>query len=361
MAAAFIPVPYASLENQMPAKLRVPGCEGRAANVVITGGSAGLGRATAVLFARHGCNVAVVARDPARLDDTRRDIEAAGSRALSFPVDVSDAQAVEAAADTVASEWGAIDVWVNCAMATIFARFVDIKPDEFRRVTEVTCLGFVYGTMAALKHMRPRNHGTIVQVGSALSYRAIPLQSAYCASKFAIRGFTDSLRSELLHDRSRVRITMVQMPAFNTPQFNWARNRMPRKPMPVPPIFQPEFGARAILRAAIQTPRELWVGRPAIQAILGNFIAPGWIDHLLASSGYEGQLSPERSDPSAPDNLFTPVPGHFGAHGRFDGQSSRTGWITASGGAVRRFIGATAIAGIAGLLAGAAFSRRNTR
>lgn len=345
----------------MAAKLHIPGCDGRAPNVVITGGSAGLGRAAAVAFARHRCNVAVIARDPGRLDDTRRDIEAAGSRALSFPVDVSDARAVEAAADSVASEWGAIDVWVNCAMATIFAPFAGIKPDEFRRVAEVTLLGFVYGTMAALKHMRPHNRGTIVQVGSALSYRAIPLQSAYCASKFAIRGFTDSLRSELLHDNSRIRITMVQMPAFNTPQFNWARNRMPRKPMPVPPIFQPEWGASAILRAAVDAPRELWVGKPAIQAILGNFVAPGWIDRLLARAGYEDQLSPERSDAGAPDNLFTPVAGDFGAHGRFDGQSSRSGWIAVSGGSVRRLIGATAIAGIAGLLAIAALTRHNGR
>lgn len=345
----------------MAVKLRVPGCEGRAPNVVVTGGTAGVGRATVAAFAKHGCNVAVIARDPARLDETRREIEAAGGRALTFPVDVSDARAVESAADTVASEWGTIDIWVNCAMATIFAPFAKIEPDEFRRVAEVTFLGYVYGTMAALKHMRPRNHGTIVQVGSALSYRAIPLQSAYCASKFAIRGFTDSLRSELLHDHSRIRITMVQMPAFNTPQFNWARNRMPRKPMPVPPIFQPEFGARAILRAAVNCPRELWVGKPAIQAILGNFIAPGWIDHFLARDGYDGQLSPERSDPRAPDNLFSPVAGDFGAHGRFDGQSSRTGWVTASGAAVRRFIGAAAIAGLAGLLATAALTRRNPR
>ncbi|HEX5280094.1 MAG TPA: SDR family oxidoreductase [Micropepsaceae bacterium] len=342
----------------MTAKLHVPGCDGRAPNVVVTGGSAGLGRATAVEFAKHGCNVAVIARDPGRLDDARRDIETEGVRALTFPVDVSDAQAVEAAADTVAGEWGCIDVWVNCAMATVFAPFAEIQPDEFRRVAEVTFLGFVYGTMAALKHMRPRNHGTIVQVGSALSYRAIPLQSAYCASKFAIRGFTDSLRSELLHDHSLIRITMVQMPAFNTPQFNWARNHMPRKPMPVPPIFQPEFGARAILRAAAHAPRELWVGKPAIQAIVGNFIAPGWIDRFLARSGYEGQLSPENSDPGAPDNLFTPVKGDFGAHGRFDGQTSPAGWITASGGAVRRFIGGAALAGIAALLATAALVRR---
>lgn len=345
----------------MPAKLRIPGCEGRAPTVVITGGSAGLGRATAVAFARRACNVAVIARDPARLIDTQRDIEGAGGRALTFPVDVSDAKGVEAAADTVASEWQRIDVWVNCAMATVFAPFADITPDEFRRVAEVTFLGFVYGTMAALKHMRPRNHGTIVQVGSALSYRAIPLQSAYCASKFAIRGFTDSLRSELLHDHCRIRLTMVQMPAFNTPQFNWARNHMSRKPMPVPPIFQPEFGAEAILRAAERAPRELWVGKPAIQAIVGNLVAPGWIDRLLSREGYEGQLSPEHSDPDAPDNLFSPVPGHYGAHGRFDKQSRAAGWITASGGAVRRWIGATALAGIAGLIATAALARRHWR
>lgn len=341
----------------MNAKLRIPGCRGRAPNVVITGGSAGLGRATAIEFARHGCNVAVIAREPARLLDAQRDIEAQGGRALTFPVDVSDAKALEAAADSVASEWNGIDIWINCAMATVFSPFHEIKPDEFRRVAEVTFLGFVYGTMAALKHMRPLNQGTIIQVGSALSYRAIPLQSAYCACKFAIRGFTDSLRSELLHDHSRIRLTMVQMPAFNTPQFDWARNRMSRKPMPVPPIFQPEFGARAILKAARQAPRELWVGKPAIQAIVGNFVAPGWIDRFLAKKGYDGQLSPERSDPSAPDNLFAPVPGNYGAHGRFDRQSSPGGSITASGGAVRRVAGAAALAGIAGLIATAALGR----
>jgi NAD(P)-dependent dehydrogenase (short-subunit alcohol dehydrogenase family) len=342
----------------MSERLRIAGCENRAANVVVTGGSAGLGRAIAVAFAKHGCNVAVIARDPARLAETRRDIEGAGGRSLTFPVDVSDAAAVQAAADTVASDWNSIDVWVNCAMATIFAPFQEIQPDEFRRVIEVTLLGFVYGTMAALKHMRAGNSGTIVQVGSALSYRAIPLQSAYCASKFAIRGFTDSLRSELLHDKSKIRLTMVQMPAFNTPQFDWARNKMSRKPMPVPPIFQPEFGARAVLRAAQYAPRGLWVGKPAIQAIIGNFVVPGWIDRLLARKGYEGQLSPENHNPAQPDNLFSPVEGNYGAHGRFDRQSSDTGYLTASGGTVRKVIGATALAGIAGLLATAAFGSR---
>ena len=343
----------------MGTELCIPDCENRRANVVITGGSAGLGRAIAVEFARRGCNVAVIARDPARLSDAKRDIEAAGGRSLGFPTDVSDAKAVEAAADTVASEWNSIDVWVNCAMATVFAPFHEMTPGEFRRVAEVTFLGFVHGTMAALKHMRPRDSGTIVQIGSALAYRAIPLQSAYCASKFAIRGFTDSLRSELLHDKSHVRITMVQMPAFNTPQFDWARNRMPRKPMPVPPIFQPEFGARAVVRAAQRAPRELWVGEPSIQAILGNFVAPGWIDRFLARKGYEGQLSPERADPGTPDNLFAPVPGRFGAHGRFDSES-RNASVTVSSGAARKIIGATALACVAGLLA-VAFAQRSGR
>jgi NAD(P)-dependent dehydrogenase (short-subunit alcohol dehydrogenase family) len=302
----------------------------------------------------------VIARDPVRLNQARRDIEAAGGRSLAFPADVADAKAVEAAADSVASEWNSIDVWVNCAMTTVFAPFHKITPEEFRRVIEVTFLGYVHGTMAALKHMRPRNAGTIVQVGSALAYRAIPLQSAYCASKFAIRGFTDSLRSELLHDNCRVRLTMVQMPAFNTPQFDWARNKMPRKPMPVPPIFQPEFGARAIVRAAHTAPRELWVGRPAIQAILGTMLAPGWLDGFLARNCYDAQMSPELAHPPEPGNLFKPMPGDFGAHGRFDQQSSRSS-VVASGGAVRKMIGATALAASAGLLAVAALGRRNGR
>ncbi len=331
-----------------------------AANVVITGGSAGLGRATAVEFARQGCNVAVIARDPARLNEARRDIEGAGGRSLAFPVDVAEAKSVEAAADTVASEWNSIDVWVNCAMATVFAPFHEITPEEFRRVIEVAFLGYVHGTMAALKHMRPRNAGTIVQVGSALSYRAIPLQSPYCACKFAIRGFTDSLRSELLHDNSRIRLTMVQMPAFNTPQFDWARSKMSRKPMPMPPIFQPEFGARAIVRAAQTAPRELWVGRPAIQAILGTMVAPGWLDRFLARYGYDSQLSPQKADPAEAGNLFAPVPGDFGAHGRFDRQSSQTS-VVASGGTVRKVVAVAALAASAGVLAIAALGRRNGR
>jgi NAD(P)-dependent dehydrogenase (short-subunit alcohol dehydrogenase family) len=211
-----------------------------------------------------------------------------------------------------------MDVWVNDAMVTIFAPVKEIKPAEFRRVTEVTYLGQVYGTMAALKHMRPRNRGTIVQVGSALSYRAIPLQSAYCGAKFAIRGFTDALRSELDHEKSRIRLTMVQLPAVNTPQFDWARSRMPRKLQPVPPIYQPEAIAKEIVRAALEAPRELWIGRSALKAIFGGMLLPLLGDRILASEGYSGQMTAELASPDRRDNLFEPVPCDLGVHGRFD-------------------------------------------
>ena len=251
--------------------------------VVVTGASAGVGRAVAIAFAQKDWNVALIARGKESLEGTRRDVEAAGGHALVLPLDVADADAVFAAADQVVAEWGRIDVWVNDAMVTIFAPVNEIKPDEFRRVTEVTYLGQVYGTMAALRHMRPRNRGTIVQVGSALSYRAIPLQSAYCGAKFAIRGFTDALRSELDHERSRIRLTMVQLPAVNTPQFNWARSRMPRKLQPVPPIYQPEAIAKEIVRAALEAPRELWIGRSALKAIFGGMLLPLLGDRILAT------------------------------------------------------------------------------
>ena len=211
----------------------------------------------------------------------------------------------------------------QCAMVTIFAPVKEIKSEEFRRVTEVTYLGQVHGTMAALKHMRPRNQGTIVQVGSALSYRAIPLQSAYCGAKFAIRGFTDSLRSELLHDRSRIRLTMVQLPAVNTPQFDWARSRMPRKLQPVPPIYQPEAIASEIVRAAFEAPRELWIGRSALKAIFGGMLLPLLGDRILANEGYSGQMTAELASPDRRDNLFEPVPSDPGAHGRFDRSARR--------------------------------------
>jgi NAD(P)-dependent dehydrogenase (short-subunit alcohol dehydrogenase family) len=291
--------------------------------VVVTGASAGVGRATAVAFARNGFHVGLIARGRDGLEGARRDVEAAGGRAVVLPLDVADADAVSAAADRVVAEWGKIDVWVNDAMATIFSPVHEIKPDEFRRVTEVTYLGQVYGTMAALKHMRSRNRGTIVQVGSALAYRAIPLQSAYCGAKFAIRGFTDSLRSELEHEGSRVRLSMVQLPAVNTPQFDWARSRMPKRLQPVPPIYQPEAIAREIVRAARDAPRELWIGRSALKAIIGTMLLPRLGDRILASEGYSGQMTAEPARSDRPDNLFEPVSGDPGAHGRFDKQAHR--------------------------------------
>ena len=251
----------------------------------------------------------------------RAEIEQAGGRALAFPADVTDPGGGRRRRGRTEREFGAIDIWVNCAMATIFAPVRRITPDEFRRATEVTYLGYVYGTMAALKRMRPRNRGTIVQVGSALAYRAIPLQSAYCGAKFAIRGFTDSLRSELLHDGSAIHLTMVQMPALNTPQFDWARNKMPRRPQPVPPIFQPEVAAEAIVFAAYARRREVWVGWPDRQGDPRQQDRSRPARPLSGPRGYDGQLTDEPAAPAAPDNLFEPLPGDHGAHGRFDARA----------------------------------------
>jgi NAD(P)-dependent dehydrogenase (short-subunit alcohol dehydrogenase family) len=287
--------------------------------VAITGAGAGVGRAVAREFARHGWNVALIARGLDRLNEAAREIEQYGVRSLPISVDVADFSAVEAAADRIETELGSIDVWINNAMATIFAPVSDIKPDEFRRATEVTYLGQVHGTMAALARMRPRNHGAIVNIGSALAYRAIPLQAAYCGAKFAVRGFTDALRCELLHDGSAIDLVMVHLPAVNTPQFEWALNKTGKKAQPVPPIFQPEVAARAIYFAAAHPKRrELWVGLSSVKAILGNELAPGLLDRYLADTGYSEQLADEESPHNAPANLFEPVPGEFGAHGRFD-------------------------------------------
>ena len=265
----------------------------------------------------------LLARGVEGLEAAAREVAQEGGAALVLPTDVADADAVERAAAAVEDRFGPIDIWVNCAMATIFSPFADLTPDEYRRATEVTYLGYVYGTMAALRRMRPRDRGTIVQVGSALAYRAIPLQSVYCGAKFAIRGFTDSIRSELLHDRSRVHITMVQMPALNTPQFDWARNKTGKRAQPVPPIFQPELAAEAIVFAAHARRREIYVGWPSARAILANKIVPGLLDRYLAGAGYSGQLTDEPTPPDAPDNLYKPVPGDRGAHGRFDDRASR--------------------------------------
>jgi NADP-dependent 3-hydroxy acid dehydrogenase YdfG len=311
---------------------------------VITGSSAGIGRATARHFAANGWRVALLARGPEGLVHAKREIEAAGSEALAIPTDVADCAQVEAAAMRVEREWGPIDVWVNNAMATIFCEFATIAPEDFRRATEVTYLGAVWGTRAALKRMLARNAGTIVQVGSALAYRSIPLQSAYCGAKSAVRGFTDAVRSELIHAGARVHLSMVQLSAFNTPQFSWGRTCMSRQPQPLPPIFQPELAARAIYYAATHRRRELWVGFPAVKAILGTKFIPGVLDWLLATRAYRGQHTDEPLPPGREDNLYAPLAGDYGAHGRFDSRSRRRSaqlWLATHRGA------ALALAGIA--------------
>lgn len=292
--------------------------DGRHRTVVVTGASAGVGRAIAHEFARHRWNVAVLARGEAGLQGTVRDVERAGGRALAHRVDVADAEAVMRAADETVRAFGDIDVWINVAMVTIYAPAQQTPPEEYQRATEVTYLGQVYGTLAALKHMQRRDEGTIVCIGSALAYRSIPLQSSYCAAKAAVRGFLDSLRSELLHDGSRVRLTMVQLPAVNTPQFDWARSRMQQQLEPVPPIYQPEAIARHVYRAAHTAPRELWIGFPTWKAIIGNMIAPGWIDGYLSRHGYRGEMTSRPARANRPDNLYEPVDTDPGAHGRFD-------------------------------------------
>ncbi len=289
--------------------------------VVVTGASAGVGRATARAFGRRGARVGLVARGLDGLTAAQREIEAAGGTALVVPADVADPAQVEGAAEAVERELGPIDVWVNNAMASVFSPVKDTTPAEFKRVTEVTYLGYVYGTLSALHRMLPRDRGTIVQVGSALAYRSIPLQAAYCAAKHAIQGFTESLWCELLHDGSKVMLAIVQMPALNTPQFGWVKSRLPREPQPVPPIFQPEVAAEAIVWAAHHRKRELYVGLPAMKAIAGERVAPRALDHLLAHEGYTAQQTDVPSAPDRRDNLWEPVPGDHGAHGAFDSRA----------------------------------------
>ena len=294
---------------------------------VVTGASAGVGRATAREFARHGWDVALLARNAERLEAAAEEVRGQGVSALPIVVDVGDAEAVDAAATRIEAELGPIDVWVNNAMATIFAPIDRITAEEFHRATEVTYLGQVYGTMTALSRMRKRDHGTIVNVGSALAYRAIPLQSAYCGAKYAVRGFTDSVRTELIHDGSAVRLVMVHLPAVNTPQFDWALNKLGQRPQPVPPIFQPEVPARAIVDAALNPDRrEVWVGLPTVIAILANKLAPGLLDRYLARTGYSGQLTDEPVPADAPVNLFKTADGDYGAHGRFDSRAHRVSY-----------------------------------
>ncbi len=285
--------------------------------VVITGAGAGVGRAIVDEFARNGANIGLIARNRERLETAKRFVEECGGKALALPCDVSDAEQVENAAAQVESSLGPIDVWVNCAMVTIFAPFTEIKPEEFRRSTEVTYLGFVWGTMSALKRMKPRNRGSIVQIGSALAYRSIPLQSPYCGAKHAIVGFTDSLRCELIHDRSDVHLTVVHLPAVNTPQFSWCRTRLPRHPAPVGTIFEPEVPARAVYWAAHHKRREVFVGFPTVKAIYGQEVAPGYADHYLGRTGFDSQQTEQPVAPDRPDNMFDSVPGPYGARGIF--------------------------------------------
>lgn len=304
---------------------------GTAEVAVVTGASGGVGRAVAHAFARRGASVGLVARGERGLQQAKAEVESLGGKALVVPTDVADPEQVESAATAVEEHFGPIDTWVNDAMATVFARFLDVDPEEFKRATEVTYLGTVYGTMAAVKRMTARDSGTVVQVGSALSYRAIPLQSAYCGSKFAIRGFTDSVRTELMHDGSRVWITMVQLPALNTPQFNWCRTKLPNHPQPVPPIYQPEVAAEAVYWASRHRRREVDVGFSAVKAIVGNKFAPGLADRYLARGGYDSQQVDGLPVADRRDNLFEPVPAEAATHGMFDDRARTRSyqlWVT---------------------------------
>ncbi len=289
--------------------------------VVVTGAGAGLGRAIVRRFAGPGVSVGLISRNAERLRAAAQEVEELGGRALALPTDVADAEQVERAAAAVEAQLGPIDVWVNNAMTSVFSPAREMKAEEYRRVTEVTYLGYVYGTLSCLRRMLPRDRGTIVQVGSALAYRGIPLQSAYCGAKHAIQGFTESVRAELYHDRSRVWLSMVQMPAMNTPQFDWVRSRLPNRPQPVPPIFQPEVAAEAVYYAAHHRRRQIYVGMPTLKAIYCNKFVPGLLDRYLARNGYDSQQTQEPERPGRPDNLWQPVPGSYAAHGRFDARS----------------------------------------
>lgn len=295
--------------------------------VAITGSSAGLGRAIAHAYAKRGARLGLIARNPEALGAAKQECEALGGQAICLPSDVADPNEVERAASQLEEAFGPIDVWINDAMVSVFSPVKEMEPSDYRRVTEVLYLGFVHGTLAALRRMLPRNRGTIIQIGSALSYRSIPLQSAYCACKHAINGFTDSLRCELHHDQSNIRITNIQMPAMNTTQFDWVKNRMPNMTQPVPPIYEPEIAAEVVYAAGVakKPRREYWVGMPTVVAIVAQKLIPGLLDIYLGKTGYKGQqLEGQPQDPDAPNNLYNFVPGRHSAHGKFDARSSRT-------------------------------------
>jgi NAD(P)-dependent dehydrogenase (short-subunit alcohol dehydrogenase family) len=320
--------------------------------VVVTGASAGVGRAVVQAFARRGDRVGLLARGVEGLEAARREVEQVGGKALALPTDVADASQVEAATERVERELGPIDVWVNNATVSVFAPSWEITAEEYRRVTEVTYLGYVHGSLAALRRMRSRNRGVIIQVGSALAYRGIPLQAAYCAAKHAIEGFTDSLRAELIHEKVNVRVCMVQMPALNTPQFGWSRSKMPRKAQPVPPIFQPEVAAEAIVHCAEHNRTEMWVGWPTVKSILVNRLSRRFADWQAAKKGWESQMYDGERPSGQPDNLFEPVPGDHGAHGDFDERAVGRSWQLWAN--INRGWLALAGLGLAGLLALAA-------
>lgn len=316
--------------------------------IVVTGASAGLGRAIALEFVKEKARLALIARNPEGLESAKKEIEVAGGEALILPLDISNEIEVEAAAEKIENELGPIDVWVNNAMVSVVSPVKRMKPEEFKRVTEVTYLGYVYGTLAALKRMLPRDHGVIIQVGSGLTYRGIPLQAAYCAAKHAIKGFTESLRCELIHDQSQVQVCMAQMPALNTPQFSWVKSKLPKEPQPLPPVYQPEVGARAVAWMARHPRREMWVGSSTLQAMIGERLAPGLLDHYLAQKAYSGQQADSQLDPSRLDNLWKPFPGNYQIHGSF-GEMAKTwsfqSFLSRHRWAVGLFAGALALVG----------------
>jgi NAD(P)-dependent dehydrogenase (short-subunit alcohol dehydrogenase family) len=316
--------------------------------VAITGASGGVGRAVVREFAKTGARIGLMARGRDGLEGARRDVEKLGGEAIVLPLDVADADSVDRAATQIEETFGPLGIWINDAMVSVFSPVSKMTADDYRRVTEVTYLGVVHGTLAALRRMTPRDRGSIVQVGSALAYRGIPLQSAYCAAKHAVQGFTESLRCELIHDRSNVKVSMVQLPAVNTPQFDWSKSRMPRRAQPVPPIYQPEVPARAIHHAARHYRREWNVGLMTDVVVMGNAVAPGFGDWYLAKTGFDSQMAAEPEDPNRPNNLYEPLAGDHGAHGRFDACSasrSEQWWITKNRGWL-------ACAGVAGIAAG---------